>query len=64
MKRGDLVRMKCKMFWTLKENRYMNYSEEPLIVLEAAHNAVKLIYPDGKVKTDLAEHYEAIDEAS
>jgi hypothetical protein len=64
MKCGDLVRMKRRMFWVLKGNRHQRYTEQPLLVMEGWHSAVKLIYPDGTVKTDLAENYEAIDEVS
>ncbi len=60
MKTGDLVKMKKKMWWILKGNRYKMYTEEALLVLETAHNAVKLIYPDGSVKTDLKENYSVV----
>jgi hypothetical protein len=63
MKAGDLVKMKRKMFWMLKENRHQHYTEEPLIVLETVYNAVKVIYPDMQIKSDLAEHYEVINES-
>jgi len=56
--------MKRRMFWVLKGNRHQRYTEQPLLVMEGWHSAVKLIYPDGTVKTDLAENYEAIDEVS
>ena len=63
MKVGDLVKMKRLMFWQLKENRHQHYSEQPLLVMEQAHNAVKVMYPDGSIKTDLTEHYEVISES-
>jgi hypothetical protein len=63
VKVGDLVKMKRTMFWMLKENRHQHYTEEPLIVLETVHNAVKVIYPDGRVKSDLIDHYEVISES-
>lgn len=63
MKSGDLVKMKRRMFWQLKGNRHQHYTEEPLLVLEQAHNAVKVIYSDGSVKSDLTEHYEVISES-
>jgi hypothetical protein len=55
--------MKRRMFWQLKGNRHQHYTEEPLLVLEQAHNAVKVIYSDGSVKSDLTEHYEVISES-
>jgi hypothetical protein len=54
--------MKRIMFWQLKGNRHQHYTEDPLIVLETAHNAVKVIYPDGRVKSDLKEHYKVVNE--
>ena len=62
MKAGDLVKMKYKMFWQLK-GVMKQYTETPLLVLEQAHNAVKVIYPDGTVKSDLVENYEVINES-
>ena len=62
MKAGDLVMMKRIIFWQLKGNRHQHYTEDPLIVLETAHNAVKVIYPDGRVKSDLKEHYKVVNE--
>jgi hypothetical protein len=63
VKVGDLVMMKRTMFWMLKENQHQHYTEEPLIVLETVYNAVKVIYPDGRVKSDLIDHYEVISES-
>ncbi len=63
MKSGDLVKMKRHMFWQLKGNRHQHYSEEPLLVLEQVYNAIKVIYPDGRIKSDLADHYEVISES-
>ena len=62
MKIGDLVKMKRMMFWQLKETRYRHYTEQPLLVMEQAHNAVKVLYPDGSVKADLADHYDVVSE--
>jgi len=63
MKVGDLVMMKRTMFWQLKGNQHQHYSEMPLLVMEKAHNAVKVMYPDGSIKTDLTEHYDVINES-
>jgi hypothetical protein len=63
VKVGDLVKMKRTMFWMLKGNQHQHYTEEPLIVLETVHNAVNVIYPDGRVKRDLIDHYEVISES-
>ncbi len=62
MKVGDLVKMKYSMFWILKKKQHPHYTEQPLIVMELAYNAVKILYPDGSIKSDLVEHYEVINE--
>ncbi len=46
----------------LKGNRHQHYTEEVLLVLETAYNAVKVIYPDGRVKSDLKENYDVVQE--
>ena len=62
MESGDLVRMKRRMFWVLKGNTHQHYSEEFLLVLETAYNGVKVMYPDGQIKSDLKEHYDVVQE--
>ena len=67
MKAGDLVKMKFITFWMKKQGHgqpgHVGYTEAPMLVLEAAHNAIKVIYPDGRIKSDLAEYYEVVSEA-
>ena len=58
MKQGDLVRMKYEMWWRLKERK--DYSEDVALVLETAHNAVKLLHSNGDIRAGLAEHYEVV----
>ena len=61
MKPGDLVKMKYITFWQKKNNKDgVPFTETPLLVYEVAYNAIKVILPDGRIKTDLAEHYEII----
>ncbi len=60
MKVGNLVKMKYMMFWMLKGDRRQHYTEELLLVLETVSNAIKVMYPDGRIKSDLAEHYEVL----
>jgi len=59
---GDLVKMKRRLFWVAKSDRNMTYTEQPCLVLETYSNAVKVLYSDGLVKSDLAEHFEVINE--
>jgi hypothetical protein len=59
---GDLVKMKRRLFWVAKTDRGMTYTEQPCLVLETYPNAVKVLYSDGLVKCDMAEHFEVINE--
>ncbi len=64
MKAGDLVKMKYVSFWMKKNGTVgVPYSEFPFIVYETTHNAIKVILPDGSIKSDLAEYYEVINES-
>ena len=59
---GDLVQMKKRMFWTLKGDPYMDYTEEPLLVVERAYQAMKVLFPNGRVANCWPEDYEVISE--
>jgi hypothetical protein len=61
VKTGDLVKMKYEMWWKLQSRK--DFTEEVAIVLETTYNAVKLLYADGMIKCNLAEHYEVISES-
>ena len=64
MKAGDFVKMKYVAFWQKKANRHgISYTETPLLVYETAYNAIKVLMPDGRVKSDLAEYYEVVNES-
>jgi hypothetical protein len=56
MKVGDLVRLKRK-------SKYFSNCNGPLIVIESAYNAIKVLYPDGRIKTDLIRRYTVINKA-
>ena len=56
MKVGDLVRMKHTFLKARK------YTKAPALVCEIAHNAIKVMFSDGRIKCDLAEFYEVINE--
>ena len=63
MQVGDLVQMKLAMFWRLKNNYHgQYYTKEPLLVLERSHNAIKLLYSDGRIKSGLIEDYKLINQ--
>ncbi len=63
IKKGDLVRMKYMTFWMKKQaTARVPYTDTPMLVLEVAYNAIKVITPNGTVKTDLAEYWEVVNE--
>ena len=62
MKVGDLVQMKYDMWWRLKSRK--EYTKEIGVVLEHHHNAVKVLLPDGKIKSSLAEHWKTLNKSS
>lgn len=63
IKPGDLVRMRYMSFWMKKSGtQRVPYTEVPMLVLEVAYNAIKVITPNGTVKTDLAEYWEVVNE--
>jgi len=61
MKVGDLVKMKYEMWWKLRSRK--DFVTGAGIVLEQAHNAVKVMLPNGLVKRDLIECWEVISES-
>ena len=61
MKVGDLVKMKYEMWWKLRSRK--DYVSDPAIVLEQAHNAVKVLLSNGLVKRDLMECWEVVNES-
>ena len=62
MKVGDLVKMKYRLFWVTKTNNHLTYTKSPAVVLEVFSNAVKVLYTDGKIKSDLKESFDVINE--
>ena len=63
MKRGDVVKMKYVMFWMLK-NRPGRYTEQPaLLIEEPSDMKVRVMFEDGRIMRDLAEHWEVIPDA-
>ena len=67
MKVGDLVKMKYAMFWKVKDNPRITYTEQLCLVLETSRygscDSVKLLFPDGEIKRDLVEYWETVSES-
>ena len=60
MKVGDLVKMKYENHWRLKERG--DYTISYAIVLERYGPAVKVLMPDGRIKSSLASEWDIINE--
>ena len=50
MKAGDLVKMKSRMFWVLKDNQQKKYTDKVALVISKDHNAI----------VDLAENWKLV----
>ena len=61
MKVGDLVKMKYSMWWQLRERK--EYIDQIALVLDTSHNAVKLMYSGGLIRSGLIEQYDIINES-
>ena len=62
VKAGDLVQMKYDMWWKMRSRK--EYTKEIGVVLERHHNAVKVLLPEGKIKSSLAEHWKVINKST
>ncbi len=64
MKAGDLVQMKYIAFWMKKTSKHgVPYTEEPFLVYEVSGNAIKVMLPDGRIKSDLKEYWDVVSES-
>ena len=63
MKAGDLVRMKYTMFWTLKGNHIINYTESVASVINASSHVIEVMWPDGKIDRRDKDLFEVINES-
>ncbi len=62
MQVGDQVRMKYQMFWYLKSNRHISYTEEPATVITAGSHMMEVMWPDGTIDRRDKDFFEVIDE--
>ena len=62
MRSGDIVRMKRAMFWHLKSNPYINFTEDLFLVLSREENTIiRLMDPrTKKIFRALVESYDVI----
>tara|TARA_Y100000310_G_scaffold337297_1_gene424019 strand:- start:288 stop:488 length:201 start_codon:yes stop_codon:yes gene_type:complete len=64
MKTGDLVKLKYIMFWHLKNNPYLDYTEEPFLVLSRDNiTQIRLLDPRSNRRFNaLVESFEVVGE--
>ncbi len=63
MKVGDQVRMKYMMFWMLKSNREVSYTEDPATVIAMGSHIMEIMWPDGKIDRRDKDMFEVIENA-
>jgi len=65
MKTGDLVKLKYIMFWHLKNNPYLDYTEEPFLVLSRDNiTQIRLLDPRSNRRFNaLVESFEVVGES-
>ena len=61
MKVGDQVRMKYMMFWMLKSNREVSYTEDPATVITMGSHIMEIMWPDGKIDRRDKDMFEVIE---
>ena len=64
MKVGDLVKRKHRWMRKKSSNPGISYTEIALLVVEVHPIAIKVMLPDGKFKSDLAEYWEIVNESA
>ena len=60
---GDLVRMKYEMFWHLKSNPVINYTEDIGTVISSGSHMMSVMWPDGKIDRRDKDFFEVINVA-
>jgi len=57
---GDLVKMKYEMFWHLKRNPEINYTEDIGTVVSCGSHIMSVMWPDGKIDRRDKDFFEVI----
>jgi hypothetical protein len=61
MKVGDVVRMKYAMFWMLKSNRHISYTEDPATVVGMGSHIMEVMWADGRIDRRDKDLFEVIE---
>jgi len=62
MKVGDLVKMKYEMFWTLKSNPHIAYTEDIATVINSGSHIMEIMWPDGTIHHRDKDLFEVVSE--
>ena len=57
---GDLVRMKYQMFWHLKSNPRISYTEDIAAVIKSDSHMMTVMWPDGKINRMDKDFFEVL----
>jgi len=61
MKSGDLVRMKPAMFWTLKANPRITYTEDIATVIKSGTHIMEIMWPNMEIVSRDKDLFEVIE---
>jgi hypothetical protein len=57
---GDLVKMKYAMFWMLKSNPHVSYTEDVATVVKAGTHILEVMWPDGTIDRRDKDFFEIV----
>ena len=63
MQVGDQVRMKYQMFWYLKQNPTVSYTDSIATVVSVASHMMEEMWPDMRIVRMDKDFFEVVDEA-
>ena len=63
MNPGDLVRMKYEMYWHLKSNPRIDYTEKVASVITCGSHIMEIMWPDGRIEQRDKDIFEVISES-
>lgn len=57
IEKGDLVKMIRAQYSEASRSPVYKFMHQTMLVLDSHKGAVKILFPDGTIKSDLAEHF-------
>jgi len=57
IEKGDLVKMIRAQYSEASKSPVYKFLNQTMLVIDAHKGAVKILFPDGTIKSDLAEHF-------